>query len=139
MEFNSGSKTRDRLSGTLPDTFRNAPSMQSFLFCFQFVNGTVSDEMIASWPNIQEVRLINNSLSGTIPPSLTTRVSLELLELQSNYFTGTIPRFNAPLVNLTLINIEHNKGLSGSFPDSIVINPALQMVALNNIGQLQGT
>jgi hypothetical protein len=140
ISFSNVGKTRDRLRGSIPETLKHAVAMQEFMLCYQFVSGELSNDMIASWPNLVELKMISNSLIGTIPQSLATCLGLVSLELQQNQFVGPIPPLGAtfPLINLTLINVAYNTGLTGTFPAALVNNRALQFVGLNDIGVLYG-
>jgi hypothetical protein len=139
--FSTASAARDRLRGSIPGTFKHAVAMQDFRFCYQFVSGELSNDMIASWPKLAQLKMIGNSLSGAIPESLATCLGLVSVELQNNQFVGPIPSLGAtfPLTNFTVFNVAGNTGLTGAFPASLVNNLALEYIGLHDIGVLYGT
>ncbi|XP_008788112.2 probable inactive receptor kinase At5g58300 [Phoenix dactylifera] len=69
---------------------------------------------VASLPSLHSLFLQHNNLSGIIPTSLTS--NLTLLDLSYNYFMGEIPLTIQNLTQLTALYLENNS-LSGPIPD----------------------
>merc|ERR1711871_1156989 len=62
---------------------------------------------------LQELRIQNNSLTGTLPSCLGKMKNLGVLDVSSNLLTGRIPRLN----NLQILRLSDNLHLSGSIDD----------------------
>ncbi|TVU20884.1 hypothetical protein EJB05_30485, partial [Eragrostis curvula] len=69
------------------------------------------------YPNLTEVNLSNNSLSGTVRATLFTQPALKKLFLQMNNFSGPIGEFHNPSATLTEVDLSSNH-LSGLVPTS---------------------
>ncbi|XP_044421291.1 receptor-like protein 6 [Triticum aestivum] len=83
------------------------------------------------YPYLIEVRLSNNSLSGTVPASLFTLPALQTLCLQMNRLSGAIEEFQNPSAKLTDIDLSSNQ-LTGAVPTSFSYLTALQSLQLDN-------
>ena len=88
--------------------------------------GWLSDASLGEWYGVEtrgdgrvtRISLINNRLSGTIPPQLGMLTELEELELAENRLTGAIPPELGNLGNLRILDLRYNQ-LSGAIPDEI--------------------
>src|SRR5690606_20376817 len=84
--------------------------------------------------NILQLRLYNNSLTGSIP-DFTNLPNLQQLHLYNNSLTGSIPDFTN-LPNLQYLYLQGNS-LTGGIPDIGTNHPALITCRLQN-NQLSG-
>ncbi len=69
-------------------------------------------------PNVQQLSMVSNDLSGSIPPDLEDLSSLTDLDLNSNQVSGSIPMELKNLVNLSYLNLSFNQ-LTGSIPPGL--------------------
>ena len=63
--------------------------------------------MFHTLPNLQEIYIADNQVSGPIPPSITNAFILSRLEISINYFTGQVPSLGK-LQNLLYLTLEKN-------------------------------
>ena len=68
--------------------------------------------------NTLELNLIENQLTGNIPPEIGILTNLTGLFLSYNYLRGEIPSEIGNLINLTELHLGHN-GLQGEIPQEI--------------------
>ncbi|CAL8998149.1 unnamed protein product [Prunus brigantina] len=80
----------NRLSGKIPDCFRN-------------------------WKNLEVVNLESNNLIGNIPRSLGYLPSLQYLHLRNNHLHGELPPYLKKCTHLTILDLSYNKFL-GKIP-----------------------
>ncbi|KAK3226163.1 hypothetical protein Dsin_006025 [Dipteronia sinensis] len=81
----------------------------------------VDDQRSSSSPqnarkNLRYLDVSDNNLSGEIPSSLGSCVTLEHLHMEDNFFDGTIPTSFSSLRGLTDLDLSNNN-LSGQIPD----------------------
>ena len=104
-----------------------------------------SDAPIGTWQGVttdQEGRvirlgLVEDGLTGSIPPELGQLTNLQHLYLQSNQLTGSIPRELGQLTNLQSLELYDNQ-LTGSIPPALGQLTNLQFLGLDN-NQLTGS
>ena len=85
---------------------------------------------------VQQLKLQNNNLVGTLPSSLGNLSNLTNLGLNSNQLTGSIPTELGNLSNLSNLSLDHNE-LTGSIPSSLGSLSNLTYLALDS-NQLTG-
>ncbi|KAI3464885.1 hypothetical protein Pfo_021548 [Paulownia fortunei] len=85
-------------------------------------------------PYLQTLDLSYNSLSGSIPGSLSNLTLLHRLSLSENFFTGSIPSSLGSLSRLQELYLDNNR-LTGSIPSSFNLLVSLKRLELqqNNL------
>lgn len=76
-------------------------------------------------PSLQEMKLHDCNLDGTIPSTLGLLTSLVSLDLSNNALTGSIPEEIGSLPHLTSFNVEDNEGLEASLPAGFCLEERL--------------
>uniref|UniRef100_A0A7S2A8M2 Leucine-rich repeat-containing N-terminal plant-type domain-containing protein n=2 Tax=Trieres chinensis TaxID=1514140 RepID=A0A7S2A8M2_TRICV len=132
---------KNKIVGTIPDSFRNMGSLKSLLLSLNDFTGSIPD-IFQALPDIAYLGFSGNPLTGTIPPSINglkslkrlyaaftglngtlpfdfnTLPSLEYLVLHQNNFSGPIPSSIGDWKNPTYLTIS-GSSLTGTIPDSI--------------------
>ncbi|WIA17476.1 hypothetical protein OEZ85_014315 [Tetradesmus obliquus] len=102
-------------------------------------NNSLTGSIPPSWGSLAKLRvlhLFNNKISGSIPASFRALTALEELDVPTNALSGTIPDLSS-LTKLRSLGLSENK-LSGSIPTSFKALTALQELSLQTNG-LSGT
>ncbi|KAF3456805.1 hypothetical protein FNV43_RR01459 [Rhamnella rubrinervis] len=84
------------------------------------LKGTVQNFDFSLFPNLTTLALSNNSLYGSIPPSISNLSLLTYLDLSVNQFSGNIPNEICLLTSLQVLYLDYND-LNGSIPHEIGI------------------
>ncbi|XP_044473999.1 probable LRR receptor-like serine/threonine-protein kinase At1g06840 [Mangifera indica] len=92
------------------------------VLCFDSINGT--DGHL----HVQELRLLNMNLSGSLAPELGLLSHLQILDFMWNDLTGSIPKEIGNLSSLSRLLLNGNR-LSGSLPE--------ELGKLSNLDRLQ--
>ena len=84
------------------------------------LNGSLSNSIFAYFPYLERIELYENTLSGSIPQSISNLPRLTTLYLQNNEFTGSIPDSllsanEGTFLYPPAIDLSHNQ-LSGQLP-----------------------
>ncbi|KAI9330048.1 hypothetical protein BDR26DRAFT_871747 [Obelidium mucronatum] len=98
---------------------------------------TAPIDAVGSMPNLQFIRLSNNSISGSISNSLSGLAGIQHLDLKANRFTGSIPSFLSNLTHLSYLDLSSNQ-LTGSIPSAIMAITSIQQLILS-YNQLSGS
>ncbi|KAJ8759848.1 hypothetical protein K2173_009949 [Erythroxylum novogranatense] len=93
-------------------------STQYFNLSHLGLTGTLEDLSFSSFPNLLTIDLSNNSLHGSIPPSIGNLSQLNLLDLSYNLLSGNLPSEIRNLAKVVDLWINDNQ-LSGSIPDEL--------------------
>lgn len=80
--------------------------------------------------SVQQVKLVNNNLSGPIPAELANLPQLQMLHLQYNHLTGSIPPALENLKHLMELSLTANK-LDGTIPAGLGSLPLLYKLYVN--------
>jgi Leucine-rich repeat (LRR) protein len=88
--------------------------------------------------SVIEIELVNNNLSGTIPPQIGNLINLNTLDLGNNNLFGPIPLEISALVNLKILRLYKNQ-LSGSIPIVICNNLKKLEILFIRQNNLSGT
>ena len=87
---------------TVADTLAKMPALKYVDLGFTELSGALDTACgLASTKQLQQLNVINNALSGSIPSCITSLPQMVELHLDSNQLTGTVPAFassNSPLV-----------------------------------------
>ncbi|KAM6552388.1 hypothetical protein CsatB_002196 [Cannabis sativa] len=118
--------TGQDLDGELPKSIWKLPDLKEVKLDRNFLSGSIPRE----WASTKLERLVIsvNNLSGTIPSFLSNMTTLKRLSMESNMFSGTIPTELGKLVNLEYLNLNANN-LTGQFP--------LALTNLTNLKELR--
>ena len=73
---------------------------------------------VYSVENTDTLDLIENQLTGSIPPEIGNLTNLTFLDLGENQLRGSIPSEIGNLTNLTSLGLDENQ-LTGEIPESI--------------------
>lgn len=105
----------NNLSGSIPSKIYSLTTLSLALYLHgNHLTGSLSEE-VGQLENLNALAVSHNMLSGEIPSSLGSCVSLELLYMDGNNFQGTIPKAWQTLRGLLELNLSHNN-LSGKIP-----------------------
>lgn len=119
LDFGSAPNPSCKSSASFPHLIFTLPFLQSVFFfnCFTHSPTTIIFP-IKLLPNssLQQLSLRSNpSLSGQIPPLLSSLTSLQILTLSQNKLTGAIPPVLFSLKSLLHLDLSYNK-LTGAIP-----------------------
>ena len=92
---------------------------------------------ISKAPNLQEVHLSNNDLTGSIPGEVFELSQLTYLSLNYNKFSGRLPNVISQLPNLEELQLKNNQ-ISGQIPASIGSLKKLRVLSMS-ANHLTGT
>ena len=85
--------------------------------------GSLEDDMVEWWPNIEKITLIRCGLEGTLPESFAAWDKLNLLGLSGNALTGTLPAAAlAAWTNMDIFAVGFNN-FRGTLPTEIGLWP----------------
>ncbi|KMZ58282.1 Protein NSP-INTERACTING KINASE 1 [Zostera marina] len=89
---------------------------------------------IANLTNLQSLLLQNNNISGSIPSEIGSLSNLHTLDLSNNKFSGNLPSTLGKLKSLVYMRVNNNS-LSGSLPQSLanITQLAFLDLAFNNL------
>ncbi|KAL6206203.1 hypothetical protein ACLB2K_023452 [Fragaria x ananassa] len=82
-------------------------------------------------PNLAELYLSDNNLSGSIPPSLCNMSSLSGLVLRSNHLSGDFPRAWSLWPEISVVDVSDND-LTGNITSSMGVPSSLWVLNLSN-------
>ncbi|EPS70217.1 hypothetical protein M569_04541, partial [Genlisea aurea] len=123
------SASKSNLVGEIPEIFRSFPNLSNLRLSYNNLTGPLPSSFSDS--GIQNLSLNNQmtGLSGMITV-LRSMPQLRIVWLQSNSFTGPIPDLSSSkeLTDLVL----RDNSLTGVIPDSVTKLPSLKTVALQN-------
>ncbi|KAF7131634.1 hypothetical protein RHSIM_Rhsim09G0091700 [Rhododendron simsii] len=95
------------------------------------LSGQIPTDSIGSLTNLQNLSLRRNSLSGPLPPDLSSCTQLQRLFLQENKFSGQIPATLFALTNLVRLNLAGNN-FSGEISQGFNNLSMLRILELEN-------
>ncbi|KAL0861865.1 hypothetical protein Bca101_040983 [Brassica carinata] len=122
LDFGTAPNPSCKSSASFPHLIFSLPFLQSVFFfnCFTHFPTTIIFP-IKLLPNssLQQLSLRSNpSLSGLIPPRISSLTSLQILTLSQNRLTGAIPPAIFSLKSLLHLDLSYNK-LTGTIPPAL--------------------
>lgn len=83
------------------------------------ITGTLSDTLLASWPELQELDLSNNLLSGSLPDDFFNHFNdLRVVDISKNALTGILPMPSWDNKKIEFLSLKENK-LQGPIPSEL--------------------
>eukprot|EP00977_Amphora_coffeiformis_P012269 scaffold3034_cov173-Amphora_coffeaeformis.AAC.5 len=114
-----GFQKRTMLKGTIPPEVGILKDMEIFLARDMELEGPIST-IFSQWPNIKDIRLDQNRLTGKLPTTFgEANPLLEVLDLSENDLTGEIPPSLGSLPNLVTLRLSENN-LEGPIPADLI-------------------
>lgn len=120
----------NRLAGDFHGVISGLTSLMFLTMENNQFTGRLDGPKLLTYPQLTQISLAVNSLSGTIPTELGSLNSLGILSLDGNRFTGTIPSALASVAPLELLYLDGNM-LTGSIPVEICDLPTLTEVSVD--------
>ncbi|KAG2333398.1 hypothetical protein Bca52824_004578 [Brassica carinata] len=121
----------NHFSGVFPSAFYNLSSLQYLNMRGNGFSGNLRLDFGNLLPNLRELSLGRNSLTGAIPPALANISNLQILGMEFNSLTGSIPPSFANIRYFQILILNDNSLGSFSAGDLEFL------VALTNCTQLQ--
>ncbi|KAL1165126.1 hypothetical protein V6Z11_A06G111000 [Gossypium hirsutum] len=120
------------LGGTIPWKTWSLPFLQNFSASFCNISGNLPP--FRSCKSLVVVELQKNTISGSIPNSISNCQSLEIINLARNHLSDHIPKELASLPSLGVVDLSHND-FSGSIPAEFAKSSSLVLlnVSFNDI------
>jgi len=100
------------------------------------LSGTIPDDIV-NFQNIKVLKLGFNSIGGSIPSDIGQLTSLEEFEVRNNDIMGTIPSSVSDLINLKILRLSVNE-LTGVIPANLSNLQFLEFLSLSR-NNLSGT
>ncbi|XP_057954862.1 tyrosine-sulfated glycopeptide receptor 1-like isoform X2 [Malania oleifera] len=117
------------LSGSIPPSLTNLTQLSHLNLSHNSFAGPLPDDFFSSLNHLKILDLSFNKLHGELPSLVTSNgspISLQILDLSSNYFQGSL--FQSPFLqaawNLSSLNVSNNDFV-GLIPSSICSNSNL--------------
>ncbi|KAI9074195.1 hypothetical protein K1719_043849 [Acacia pycnantha] len=126
----------NHLKGPIPSNIFNISTWRTLNLAGNSLSGVLPSNLGIGLPNLKDLRLQVNGLTGQIPSSISNASKLITLRLSSNKFNGAIPNVLGNLTNLMELDLGENH-LSGLIPDTVNKLHSLQLLSLSN-NRLQG-
>ncbi|XP_062165160.1 leucine-rich repeat receptor protein kinase HPCA1-like isoform X2 [Alnus glutinosa] len=129
--------TDNELSGSIPVSSGTTPGLDMLLQTSHFhlgknkLSGTVPPQLFSSNMNLIHVLFDNNNLSGIIPSTLGLVQTLEVVRLDRNSLSGPVPPNISSLANLIELSLSNNN-LTGPMPNLTGMNLLYNLDMSNN-------
>lgn len=116
-------------SGLIPPSLANLTSVTEVDISYNAFKGSIPDFRDSTVPNLKDIRLSFNLLTGSIDPHIFTLPSLQILYLNDNRLGGKLEEFSASSSVLEKVYLNGNN-LSGEIPRSMSEIPSLTYLSL---------
>lgn len=113
--------------GSIPQSIFNISSLQIVDMSINGFSGTFPKDMGINLPNLENLFMDSNRITGNIPIFLSNATKLVNFFLTENDLQGSIPSEFGKLMNLEWFEFEYNR-ISGNFPFSIFNISSLQIL-----------
>ncbi|CAJ1961816.1 unnamed protein product [Sphenostylis stenocarpa] len=134
----------NQLEGTIPvSDNQGRPGLDLLLKAQHFhmgsnkLSGTIPEKLFNSSMILEHVLFDHNQLEGSVPTSISSVSTLEVLRLDKNGLTGGVPASISKLGKLSEIYLSHNM-LNGSLPDFTGMNSLTYVDMSNNAFNASG-
>ncbi|PWA41729.1 Leucine-rich repeat-containing protein [Artemisia annua] len=122
--------SKNKLSGKLPDCWKNFDRMTILNLEFNEFTGSIPDS-IGALVYVSMMSMRSNSLTGELPLSLNNCTSLRLLDLGENQLAGKIPEwFGESLSTLVVLSLPSNQ-FNETLPTNLCSLDRLQILDLS--------
>ncbi|KAL8533060.1 hypothetical protein ACS0TY_009349 [Phlomoides rotata] len=116
-------------SGLIPPSLANLTSVTELDISYNSFTGSIPNFRASTVPNLKDLRLSFNRLTGSIDPHIFTLPSLQVLYLNDNRLGGKLEEFVASSSVLEKVYLNGNN-LSGEIPRSMSEIPSLTFLSL---------
>jgi hypothetical protein len=113
------------LSGPLPPLF--SPTVKNINVNDNMLTGPIPDSWWTTMPDLEDIRLFSNMLTGTLSTSIGLLSDLTVFGIMLNQMTGSLPSELGQLSSLYAISVFGNS-FTGSFNDTICLLSGLYLV-----------
>ncbi|KAJ1284909.1 hypothetical protein BS78_03G241500 [Paspalum vaginatum] len=122
--------TQNHFFGGIPHELHNLRSLVYLGLPGNELSGPIPQGLFNNTPNLSEIRLGLNRLTGAIPGSVSSLLKLEALVLEKNLLSGPVPPSLFNMSQLQVLAVGRNN-LSGPIPGNESFHlPMLQTIAL---------
>jgi Leucine rich repeat len=105
-------------SKTIPRQLSSLHKLEYLILRDNSLTDSIPTELGPSLTRLFALDLSNNSLSNTLPLSLSALTSVTALDLDSNNFNGSLPSFLGTLTSMQYLLLGHN-AFTGTFPQFV--------------------
>ncbi|RHN77916.1 putative protein kinase RLK-Pelle-LRR-XII-1 family [Medicago truncatula] len=120
-------------SGEIPRSLYNLSNIQIFDLASNMLFGSLQTNLHLAFPNLEELYVGGNQISGTFPSSVSNLTELKRLDISYNTFNAPIPLTLGRLNKLELFNIGANNFGSGGAHDLDFLSSLTNCTQLSNI------
>lgn len=118
------------LTGEIPTRMGEFfPNLLNLHLQDNYLTGAIPSSLVDILP-LEDLNLHNNQLVGTIPTELTFLSVLKTMSLSNNQLSSTIPASIGGLESLQILTLENND-LTGTIPHSISVMTELEIMDLS--------
>ncbi|XP_010268651.1 PREDICTED: LRR receptor-like serine/threonine-protein kinase HSL2 [Nelumbo nucifera] len=122
----------NNLEGEIPEILSSNPGLAQLKLFNNSFSGTLPLDLGRN-SNLEDFDVSSNSLVGKLPPYLCYRGKLQRLVAFNNRFSGELPEQYSDCKSLTYVRIFDNE-LEGKVPDGIWSLPRLYLLEMSNNG-----
>ena len=107
------------LTGAIPPALGELRALEELHLADNRLGMSIPEEL-GTLHGLRRLDLSGNGVSGPIPPALTDLGRLTHLMLNDNELTGSVPFDIGDLYSLNVLQLQHNSGLTGLLPRSLM-------------------